>query len=158
SFVSARSLVVALTPKDRDRLLDNLDTVHYKNQRTQVLAVYWGCTPSELLKYSGELKKAFLAMDLKQIDPLEALAANYALENVGSQSRSELLAGPQGPAIKEIQGVVADKSAREDLSARELDEIKKSREEEAKADSERQAAAQEKTYATAKGEHSLDSL
>src|SRR5262249_38666159 len=90
------------------RLLDNLDTDHYKNQRTQVLAVYWGSGKSELKKFSGELRSAFNAMDLRNLTLLEAAAAQYAIQSMDEGDRSKLQQGKKQGEIEESLACVPD--------------------------------------------------
>ncbi len=108
SMVGARSLVSVLPGKYRHRLLANLDTVHYKAQREQVLAAWWGCAPGELRPFSDELRKAFEAMDLRRLGPLEATAAQYALDAMEDPQRRALLGGPRRDEIEMLAAYVPD--------------------------------------------------
>lgn len=107
-MVSARALVTALPWKYRRRLLDNLDTVHYKRQREQVLAVWWGCSAAELQPFSDALRKAFEAMDLGRLGPLEAAAAQYALRSMADAQRRQLLDGKRRDAVETLMAFVPD--------------------------------------------------
>ena len=108
NMVTARSLVAALPAKYRKRLHNNLDTGHYKRQRTQVLAVYWGSDKSELKAHSGELRTAFNNMDLRQLSPLESAAAQYALQSMNESDRRQLQQGKKRDEIEELLAFAPD--------------------------------------------------
>jgi hypothetical protein len=108
NMVGARSLVAALPLKYRHRLLDNLDTDHYKHHRAEVLAVYWGSSPEELKPFSGELRKAFETMDLRGLASIEAAAAQYALKNIDEAAVRALRDSKHRDEIETILAFVPD--------------------------------------------------
>ncbi len=122
NMVGARSLVAALPIKYRHRLLDNLDTDHYKHHRAEVLAVYWGSSRDELRSFSGELQKAFETMDLRRLDRAEASAAQYALKNIDDAAVRPLRNGKRRDEIEAILAFVPDEREEARLLKEQLQE------------------------------------
>jgi hypothetical protein len=134
-MVSARALVTALPWKYRRRLLENLDTRHYRGHREQVLAAWWGCTAAELKPYAEELRKAFEAMDLRRFESLEAAAAQYALRSMGEAQRRQLLGGDKRDEIETLMAFVPDARAEARAMVSALKEEQKLHSERAAAES-----------------------
>ena len=124
NIVGARSLVAALPAKYRHRLLDNLDTDHYRQHRAQVLAVYWGSSPRELKSFSGELRTAFEVMDLRRLDRIEAAAAQYALRTLGKPALLQLRSGKHAEEVATILDFVPDERDEARLLEEQLKEDK----------------------------------
>ncbi len=100
-FVVARALVSALPDEDQYRLIDNLDTPHYKIFRAQILAAYWGTKTEVLNKFGADL---LTPLDLHDLDPLEIHAVKDVFDRLNPSGQSRLREHPTvGPVIAEIE-------------------------------------------------------
>lgn len=134
NMVGARSLVAALPWKYRRRLLDNLDTHHYKHYRAAVLAVYWGSSEAELKSFSGEMKSAFESMEIRLLDRIEAAAAQYAINSIDPSTRKALQTGRKRNEIEVILTFAPDLRDESRLLEEALEQEKQLLSERAKAE------------------------
>lgn len=87
-FVVAAAMVRSLEPSRRRDLVGNINPVHFRQYRPQVLAAYIGLEPSDVFRFDQNLLRE---MNLANLDPEEREAVRYVLEHLSSESRSRLL-------------------------------------------------------------------
>lgn len=103
-MVTARAIVRALSHDDRDKLIDNIGSAHYKQFSTQILAAYWGSTVEELHSYSDKIAAEFIGdLNLRYLDKLEAQAFTYVSGNLSRAAHSRLVDDPKvGGVAREV--------------------------------------------------------
>ena len=99
AFVTARALIRLLDQEYRLRLINNLDTLHYKRFRFEILAAYAGLTGDEIRQFDENL---LLNLDLEMLQDEEHFAVRYVLDNLPPQSVTRLRASKQAKVIEAV--------------------------------------------------------